>query len=103
MYANIITLLLAGEDTTAYSLAWAMHILAANRDLQLRLHSAALDALGDAHIPKTFADTAKLGLFEGAAFEAMRMRPVVPLIALQTNENVEFGGSRSPGALRCFC
>ena len=28
VYANIITLLLAGEDTTAYSVAWAMHMLA---------------------------------------------------------------------------
>jgi hypothetical protein len=31
----------------------------------------------------SLADTAKLGLFEGVAFEAMRMRTVAPIIFLE--------------------
>jgi cytochrome P450 len=96
VYANIITLLLAGEDTTAYSLAWAIYLLAGNRDLQAKLHDAARDALGDARVPMTFADTTRLGLFEGVAFEAMRMRPVSALHFLEANEAAELAGIRIP-------
>jgi cytochrome P450 len=92
VYANLLTLLLAGEDTTAYSLAWTMHILAGDQGLQSRLYQAALNALGDARVPATFADTAKLGLFEGVVFEAMRMRSVSPLIFLEANEHVDLAG-----------
>jgi cytochrome P450 len=102
VHANILTLLLAGEDTTAYSLAWAMHILAANPELQSQLHRAALDALGEARMPMTFADTAKLGLFEGVAFEAMRMRTVAPLIFLEANESAELAGIEVPKGTPVF-
>ncbi len=102
VYANIFTLLLAGEDTTAYSLAWAMHILAGNPELQSQLHRAAVDALGEARVPMTFADTAKLGLFEGVAFEAMRMRPVAPLNYLEANENTELAGIEIPKGTPVF-
>ncbi len=96
VYANVITLLLAGEDTTAYSLAWAIHLLAGNQDLQATLHHAALDALGRARVPMTFADTAKLDLFEGVAFEAMRMRPVAPFHFLEANESIALAGIEIP-------
>jgi cytochrome P450 len=102
VYANIFTLLLAGEDTTAYSLAWAMHILAGNPELQSQLHRAALDALGEARVPMTIADTAKLGLFEGVAFEAMRMRTVAPLIFLEANESTELAGIEIPKGTPVF-
>jgi cytochrome P450 len=102
VYANIITLLLAGEDTTAYSLAWAIYLLAGNRDLQAKLHDAALDALGDARVPRTFADTTKLGLFEGVAFEAMRMRPVSALHFLEANKAAELAGIQIPKGTPVF-
>jgi cytochrome P450 len=102
VYANIITLLLAGEDTTAYSLAWAIYLLASNQDLQEKLHDAALDALGDDRLPMTFADTTRLGLFEGVAFEAMRMRPVSVLHFLEANEATELAGIEIPKGTPVF-
>jgi cytochrome P450 len=79
-----------------------MHILAGKPELQARLHQAALEALGEARVPMAFADTAKLALFEGVAFEAMRMRPVAPLNYLETNENVELGGIEIPKGTPVF-
>lgn len=102
VYANIITLLLAGEDTTAYSLAWAIYLLAGNPDLQEKLHDAALDALGDDRVPMTFADTTRLSLFEGVAFEAMRMRPVSVLHFLEANEAAELAGIQIPKGTPVF-
>ncbi len=100
--ANLLTLLLAGEDTTAYTLAWTMHILAGDQGLQSRLHQAAVNALGDARVPTTFTDTAKLDIFEGVVFEAMRMRPVSPLIFLEANETVELAGVTIPAGTPLF-
>ena len=102
VYANIITLLLAGEDTTAYSLAWAIYLLAGNSELQATLHDATLDALGDDRVPMTFADTSRLGLFEGVAFEAMRMRPVSVLHFLEANEATELAGIQVPKGTPVF-
>jgi cytochrome P450 len=102
VYANVLTLLLAGEDTTSYSLAWAMHILAANPELQSQLHHAVLDALGGARVPMTFADTAKLCLFEGVAFETMPMRSVAPIIFLEANEDTELAGIDIPKGTPVF-
>jgi cytochrome P450 len=102
VYANVLTLLLAGEDTTAHSLAWAMHILAGSAELQSQLHGAAREVLGEARVPMTFADTAKLGLFEGVAFEAMRMRTVAPVIFLEANEDTELAGIEVPKGTAVF-
>nr|WP_249792537.1 cytochrome P450 [Bradyrhizobium sp. BRP22] len=102
VYANVLTLLLAGEDTTAHSLAWAMHGLAGNPELQSQLQHAARDALGAARVPASFADTAKLAIFEGVAFEAMRMRSVAPLLFLEANENTELAGIEIPKGAPVF-
>lgn len=102
VYANLSTLLLAGEDTTAYTLAWTMHILASDHELQSRLHQATLNALGAARVPTRFADTAKLDLFEGVVFEAMRLRPVSPLIFLEGNETAELAGIEIPKGTPVF-
>jgi cytochrome P450 len=102
VYANILTLLLAGEDTTAHGLAWAMHILAGKPELQSQLQGAARNTLGEARVPMKFADTAKLGLFEGVAFEAMRMRTVAPIIFLEANETTELAGIEIPKGTPVF-
>jgi cytochrome P450 len=102
IHANIVTLLLAGEDTTAHSLAWSMYILAGNPELQSQLQHAARDVLGAARVPASFDDTAKLGLFEGVAFEAIRMRTVAPVLFLEANENSELGGIEIPRGTAVF-
>ncbi len=102
VYANVVTLLLAGEDTTAHSLAWAMYILAAKPELQSQLHRSARNALGEARVPVKFADTTKLGLFEGVAFEAIRMRTVAPIIFLEANETTELAGLEIPKGTAVF-
>ena len=71
-------------------------------ELQSQLHRAARNVLGDARVPMKFADTAKLGLFEGVAFEAMRMRTVAPLIFLEANETTELSGIEIPAGTAVF-
>jgi cytochrome P450 len=81
-------MLLAGEDTTAHALAWTLYFLAANQDLQLKLQEEAREILGDAKLPADYRMTDRLEFFENTAREALRFRPVIPLIGLEAKENV---------------
>lgn len=94
VYANVVTLLLAGEDTTAHTLAWAMYCLARHPSWQDRLHEAARRVLGDSPVATDYKSTEDLALFEAVAFEAMRFKPTVPLVFLETNEAVTLGDVR---------
>jgi cytochrome P450 len=53
-------------------------------------------------LPVSFADTAKLGLFEGVALEAIRMRPVAPLLFLEANHDIELSGIEIPRGTPVF-
>jgi cytochrome P450 family 135 len=62
---QLMTLLLAGHETTATGLAWAFDLLLRHPDVHARL-VAAVDEGDDAYVKATVA-------------EALRLRPVVPL------------------------
>jgi cytochrome P450 len=84
IFGNLMTMLLAGEDTTAYTLAWAVHHLCDQPDAVAALQSE-LDALGsDGPVPAEL-DAAQALTYAGAvANETMRLRPVAPLLIFET-------------------
>jgi cytochrome P450 len=95
--ANALTMLLAGEDTTAYTLAWAMHELERAPAAVARLRVDIDAALGkDALVPPEIDVADKLAYAGAIANETMRLRPVAPLFFLQPNVDVELGGLRVP-------
>lgn len=94
--ANVMTLLLAGEDTTAHSLSWAMYFISQDKDLQSRLHLASTDAFGSSRLCPTFEDVKKLDLFEFVAQETSRFKPVVPIIYLEAVMDVVLGDVSLP-------
>lgn len=100
--ANVMTLLLAGEDTTAHTLAWTMAFLCADPALQSHLHAASVEALGEAQVCPAFDDVKKLDLFEATAQEATRLKPIIPLIFLETLVDVELGDVAIPAATPLF-
>lgn len=76
--ANVVTLLLGGQDTTAHSLCWTMFHLTAEPGLQDRLAAQARERLGPADTPADLEGLAALEPFEHLALEAIRLHPVVP-------------------------
>lgn len=94
--ANVITLLLAGEDTTAHSLAWTLYFLAQDKSLQDRLHGEALAALGDAPGCPHHDAVKRLDLFEALASEALRLKPVIPAFGLSLLEPAQLGDLALP-------
>jgi len=79
---NLVTLLLAGHETTATALAWAFCELAANPDVQRTAQRAA--EVGDD------------GYLEAVAKEALRLHPIIYEVARRVTEPVELGGYLVP-------
>lgn len=77
---QLVTLLLAGHETTATALAWAFHELARTETVQITAMRA-VDEADDAYL-------------EAVAKESMRLRPVIYEVARRTTEPVEIGGFR---------
>jgi cytochrome P450 len=93
---NTLTMLLAGEDTTANTLAWMMHLMVEHHEVQAKMQAEADCALGDAGRAPDYASTESLHYIEAVAHEAMRLEPVAPFLALEPNEDTVIGDVRVP-------
>ena len=100
--ANVMTLLLAGEDTTAHSLSWSVYFISQDKGLQSRLHVASTDAFGPSQLCPTFEDVKKLDLFEFVAQETSRFKPVVPIDCLEPVIDVVLGDVSLPSGTPLF-
>lgn len=90
---EILTLFIAGHETTANGLAWAMYLLARHPDIYARVR-AAVDGL-DGRTP-TLADLDRLELLTRVFKEALRLYPPVYLFARMSIADVTIGGHRIP-------
>ena len=70
---EVMTILLAGHETTANALTWTWHLLAQNPDAEALLHAEVDRALGGR--TPAFDDFAALGHVERVFAEAMRLYP----------------------------
>ena len=79
---QLVTLLLAGHETTATALAWTFHELARRPEQQAEAARAAAE--GDAEY------------LEAVVKEALRLRPVIYMVARKLTADIELGGYRIP-------
>jgi cytochrome P450 len=91
---QMITLLVAGHETTAMTLCWAFHLLHQNPEALERLTSEADRVLSDA--PLTAATVARLEFSERVTKESLRLYPPVWAIPRQAQVEDEIGGYRVP-------
>lgn len=82
---NVITVLLAGEDTTANTLAWTLHLLHRHPDVWSALVDEVDGVLGEATVLGDFARTKDFDTLEHTVAEAMRLHPVAPFVLMQAN------------------
>lgn len=85
---NVLTMLLAGEDTTANTLAWMLYLLQNNPQAMQRVQSevrdlAARSGASAADHVFTQDDIDRLEFVEACAHETMRLKPVGPLNVVQ--------------------
>jgi cytochrome P450 len=95
---NVLTMLLAGEDTTANTIAWMIHLLWRHPRALARATAEARSALADPARP-TLEDMARLDYIEACAHETMRLKPVAPILPLETQRETTIGDVRVPAGI----
>ena len=83
VFGNAMTMLLAGEDTTAYTLAWAVHELLEAPGEVTALRRELDEALGSASVPQDIDAANRLAYAGAIANETLRLRSVAPLMFLE--------------------
>lgn len=75
---QLVTLLVAGHETTATSLAWTLHLVLGDARVRAKLLAEVLDgARAGALTPERIA---KMEYLDAVLREALRLRPVIPLV-----------------------
>jgi cytochrome P450 len=83
---QISVLFLAGHETSASVLAWALYLIAKRPDIQERLHAESAATFGDR--PPEFADMRKLRLARDVFRESLRLYPPVSFMTRDATECV---------------
>ena len=99
---NVLTMLLAGEDTTANTLAWMIHLLWLNPAALARAQGEVRSVIARAAHP-TLAELAQLDYLEACAHETMRLKPVAPLIPLEAARAMTIGDVQVPAGTIVQC
>jgi len=95
---EVVTMLMAGTETTANVLSWAFHVLGARPDVEARLHAEVDDVLGDG-LGDGDVDPeriARLAYTRRVISETLRLYPPAWLLTRRTNEPVTLGGTELP-------
>ena len=92
---NVMTMLLAGEDTTANTLAWCIWLLQKNPTAMVRATQEARGVMaGASHI--TLDHLARLDYIDACINETMRLKPVAPQMPLQALKDTTLGDVTIP-------
>ncbi|MFE9748948.1 cytochrome P450 [Saccharothrix saharensis] len=94
MRDEMVTLLLAGHETTASTLSWTFHLADAHPEVWERMHAEAVEVLGDRQ--PTFSDIPRLRYITQVIQEVMRLYPPVWILPRVTREEDEIGGYHVP-------
>ena len=89
---NVLTMLLAGEDTTANTLAWMLWHLHRHPEAAAAAREEVDRVLGGARGVQSLEQLSQLDIVEACASETMRLRPVAPFIMNQALADTEVGG-----------
>ncbi|MDM4719250.1 cytochrome P450 [Micromonospora sp. WMMA1363] len=84
MRDELVTLLLAGHETTASTLGWTFHLVDRNPWVRRRLREEAVEVLGD-RLPE-YADLGRLTYTKMVVSEAMRLYPPVWMLSRRARD-----------------
>jgi cytochrome P450 len=96
-------MLLAGEDTTAFSLSWAAWYLAEDRELQARVADEARAVYADQPVPPDATAADALVFSESVLREAMRLKSAAPLLFFEVLEDTVVGEIPMERGARLVC
>lgn len=94
IYANMTEMLLAGVDTTSFTLSWSTYLLARHPTIQQQIFEEVDRVLGG-RVP-TGEDVPYLPLIRGLVKETLRLFPVLPGNGRVTHDDLIVGGYLIP-------
>jgi len=89
---ELVTLLVAGHETTATSLAWAVNHLLVNPDVRARLEQE-LDGV------TTPLEISRLDYLDAVTKETLRLTPIVPMVGRRLTRPLTIGGMELPAGV----
>jgi cytochrome P450 len=95
---NVLTMLLAGEDTTANTLAWMIYLLDRHPVAQRRAREEVL-----AKNAEKYEDMVVLPFIDACINETMRLRPVAPILILQPTRDTVIDRIEVPKGTLLMC
>jgi cytochrome P450 len=103
---NVLTMLLAGEDTTANTLAWMIYLLSRNPEPLRRARDEVRGLLGgpSSHLRlPTREQLQSLAYIEACTNETMRLKPVAPIVVNEAARDSVVAGIRVPKGELVVC
>lgn len=97
---EVLTLFLAGHETTANALAWTWYLLARHPDVESALHAEVDRVLGDRQ--PTADDLARLSYTRAVIAESMRLYPPAWVLGREAREPFELAGYTIPVGTMVF-
>jgi cytochrome P450 len=97
---EVMTLFLAGHETTALTLAWSWYLLGTHPEAQRNFHAELDEVLGDR--APTAADLPRLKFTEQIVKESMRLYPPAFGLGREAINDCEIGGYRVPAGTQVF-
>jgi cytochrome P450 len=98
----LITILIAGHETTALALSWALVDIAERPAIVERLRDELARVTGGS--PPEAGQLADLEYLDAAIRESLRLRPVAPFVVRKTMRPYAVGGKEyPPGVVLCPC
>jgi cytochrome P450 len=96
LVGNAVTMLLAGEDTTANTLAWAIHHLCERPDWVDALRAEADEVLGASAVLDRLEQAESLKVALAIANETLRVSPVAPWLGFEALKDTVVGSLAVP-------
>ena len=97
---EVMTLFLAGHETTALTLAWTWYLLGKYPEVEKKFHEEIDEVIGDRE--PTFADLPRLKYTEQIAKECMRLYPPAYGLGREAINECEIGGYAIPARTQVF-
>ena len=100
VHDEMLTMMMAGHETTAAALAWTWHLLSQHPDVEHRFHAELDDVLGG-NLP-TFEHVAKLSYTQMILEEALRLYPPAWMLGRKAIADDEIRGYHIPANSMIF-
>ena len=96
IFANVCTMLLAGEDTTAHTISWTVNYFLQHPEHFARARAEVDGVIAPAAAVEEMEQVGRFPFLDAFFHEAMRLKPVAPISAFEPVEPVEILGHLIP-------